>query len=480
MRHRMAVGLAAALTTGMLSVLVPAPATAWPGPIDWTFPSVPWFPSAPTTPTPTPTPEPVSSSGLSSAADAALDLPLTNRDASVGTGGVNPALPTDSATLGPLLDEVRAAGIAPTRYAALLYQYWLARSTEAAGIKLARWNPHTTVRANRSNLVKSYRYYEDFQLEHRELQWAGMAGQVGADFGGGLEDFELATNLLDWSRLSTLVNRLVKKVAAAAGQDAVDQLPEGLPAVVNGFKTIRPADFRWFLSQVLIMQKNIFGDLMPLHTAYVADGGTLTSVEEMIDAGLYDDVDTFAGTGTDEDEDGNGVHDMLDTWRVIATGWDGISAAEAGPIAAANKELLRREQYDVINTQWDGARAYKGDIGEGLTYLMTIIAHPSIAGVLPPREANPVVVEKKRADGRTVVVTLPLPDWNWSVFDERWSWIEAQLLPKYADMVINDWEALEEILVRPYDYQLESGRPLLNLPKILLSMIRTLDVKVVD
>src|SRR5690348_16521019 len=72
--------------------------------------------------------------------DRYLDLPLVNRDAARSPGGVNPELPYDHAELGRLLDEARAEGVAPARYAALLYQYWLVDATEKAGIDLRRWD----------------------------------------------------------------------------------------------------------------------------------------------------------------------------------------------------------------------------------------------------------------------------------------------------------------------------------------------------
>ena len=52
--------------------------------------------------------------------DSVLNLPLVNRDASNGPGGVNPALPTDPMVLRSLLDEARSRSIAPSSYRALL------------------------------------------------------------------------------------------------------------------------------------------------------------------------------------------------------------------------------------------------------------------------------------------------------------------------------------------------------------------------
>ena len=43
-----------------------------------------------------------------------LNLPLVNRDASQGPGGVHPALPTDPATLQRLVGKARDQGLAPS------------------------------------------------------------------------------------------------------------------------------------------------------------------------------------------------------------------------------------------------------------------------------------------------------------------------------------------------------------------------------
>jgi|GEM_PF-6651160 len=73
--------------------------------------------------------------------DAYLDLPMTNRDAAQGPGGVNEALPYDRDELAALLELAQQRGIDPVRYQALLWQYWLVDVTETAGIDLASWNP---------------------------------------------------------------------------------------------------------------------------------------------------------------------------------------------------------------------------------------------------------------------------------------------------------------------------------------------------
>lgn len=372
-----------------------------------------------------------------------LDLPLVNRDAGQGPGGVNPALPYDKAQLKSLLDTVDREGIEPSRYAALLLQYRLVDVTEAAGIDLATWDPRAGVEANRQNLIDSYSYYVGLQLSHRELQWAGMGGLVGADFGGGLIDFELMTGFYDFPGMAQTANAIVSQTLDVVGPEAVDLLPEGLQALARSGATITPEDLHHILGEILVMQKNIFSDLMPMHQAYVTEG--LPALEQMHRAGLFDDS--------------------------VMNGWRDVASGDHERVAAGNGVLLQREQGEVIKSQWDGVRNYKGDVGEAVTYMSTVAASPSVAGVIPPRSYKPITISTTLADGRTATLSVPLPGWNWSVFDQRWDYISAELLPKYKAMVENDWPALEAELREPYDQKLEGARPLRNIPQMLQSAL---------
>ena len=377
-----------------------------------------------------------------------LNLPMVNRDAAHGPGGIHPKLPTDVPTLRRLLDQARAAGVAPSSYQALLLQYWLADSTRAAGIDLKSWNPRLGVSANRGNLIKSYRYYENLQLAHRELQWAGMAGMVGADFGGGLADFELATDIYDFAKLQPLANAIVGETNRLLGPVFVDKLPEGLRALARVGAVISAADLRKVQGDILVMQKNIFTDLMPLHRAYVRGG--LPALREMQTAGLI-----------------NGE---------IMHAWEQIASKTPEAVAAGNARLLQREQGEVIKDQWDAVRRYKGDVGMALTYATTVAGSPSVAGVLPPRSYRPLKVTGVGPDGRTATLTLPLATWNWSVYPERWDYIMEQLLPKYSDLVNNKWGTLRAQLQVPYEQQFESHRPIWNIAPTLESALNTLKV----
>ncbi|MGW0172690.1 hypothetical protein ACWDUM_02475 [Rhodococcus sp. NPDC003322] len=368
-----------------------------------------------------------------------LNLPMPNRTFDRGPGGVNPQLPTGVGALAALVDAARSSGRPPSSYAGLLLQYRLAQATTDAGIDLAGWDPARGFPVNRSNMIRSYRYYEDFQLAHRELQWAGMGGQVGADFGGGIADIDLVSDIYSLPGLQQMASTVINQAVAVAGPQVVDRLPQGLRDLANSAGRITPTDLRWFTEQVVVMQKAIFADLMPMHYAYTHDG--LAGIDEFHDAGLIPE-------------------DVREAWYAIASG-------EPDRVADGNMSLLRREQRDVVGAKWDEVRAYGAGVGSALTYVMTLAGSPSVAGVPPLRSHRSIEVETTLPDGRTATLHTPLPGWDWSVYDQRWQYVSTELLPRYRNMVENDWPALERILRTPYDVQFETGRATSRIPAIL-------------
>ncbi|WP_232017019.1 hypothetical protein [Gordonia insulae] len=370
-----------------------------------------------------------------------LDLPLTNRFADQHGGGVNRGLPTDLDRLRGLLQEARSDGVAPKHYAALLFQYRLVQATTEAGIELATWDPAKGFHATRATMIKSYRYYENFQIAHRGLQWAGMAGMVGADFGGGTADVVLAGDIYRIQGLQPLAAAIIDKAVSVAGPGVVGVFPAGLRNLAYHADKITPADLDWFSRQILVMQKAIFTDLMPLHVAYVKDG--LRGIDEFRAAGLIDDG--------------------------IAGAWRDIASNDDARVARGNETLLRREQYDVVGWQFDNVRNYrKADgVGAALTYAMTLAGSPSIAGVPALRNFISFTYRDRMADGRTLRIATPIPDWDWSVFDLRWKYVTTELLPRYQDMLNHNHSALMAQMKVPYETQFESHRPIVNLHKIL-------------
>jgi hypothetical protein len=173
-----------------------------------------------------------------------LDLPLSNGNGEQ-RGGVHPDLPYEPAVLEAALNRHRTDGIPPTRFKALLWQYWIVRAAEDAGVKLAEWDPQRPAEANRATIFAVYDFYARLYLTNPDtLRWMGFAN-IGAP-------------------------------AFAAGMLDLGTLPE----------------FRYFASMLMSMQKHIFMDLGAMHAAYLHGG--VKAVEEMRAAGIIDQETTAA------------------------------------------------------------------------------------------------------------------------------------------------------------------------------------------
>ena len=331
---------------------------------------------------------------------------------------------------------------------AALHERWLRAATQDAGIDLDAWNPRDGVQANAINLERSYDLYMKFQREHPELRWSGMGGLSGSDFGGGLLDMDLASTVYHLQGVQPFARQITAAVRDAAGEAAVDQLPSGLRALAHA-PELTPADLDYIIGEILIMQKAIFCDLMPMHQAYVTDG--LPALEEMNAAGVFPD-------------------EVMAAWRNVASG-------DPARAAAGNAVLLQREQDDVIADRWNGVRHFRDGLGEALTYASTVVGSPSVGGVEPMRSYRPIVFETQAPDGRTAIVTVPLPSWDWSVLKERWSYIEDELLPGYNAMADNHWDELYAQLSVPQSVQMQQHRPITNLVPIVQNAADTFRVE---
>ncbi|MFD4291763.1 Tat pathway signal protein [Rhodococcus sp. NPDC058505] len=382
---------------------------------------------------------------------AYLDVPLSNADAE-GNGGVAPDLPTDPAVLGAALDRARAAGVDPTRYAALLQQFWLTTATVKAGLDLTNWDPNRGLAANEQNLANTFRYYERLQLENADFLWTGQGGMAGPSFAAGIMDVDLGRVVLGVRGVTDAVAAIVRPLDDAAAP-AKATLPEDLQALFEVGRTITADDIAHFQVQVIAMSKHIFMDLIPQHEAYLAAG--MTAIDEYRDAGLIDE-------------------NAYGAWRDIATG-------DPDLVVEGNKRLLYREQYQSIGDQWDRARAYRGPVGRALTYLSTVAADPAIPGVVPPREAAPLTLTAGDVTGRPVTgpqwrLQTPLPAFNWSERDARWAYITEQMLPKYRALKEDRPQLWRDTLSAPMEQQILQQRALMRLPQMLTSMARTTQV----
>lgn len=352
-----------------------------------------------------------------------------------------------------MLDLMRADGVSPKDYGALLQRYYLLTATEKAGIYLDGWDPSKGADANLHNLNASYAYYGKLFLGNPDFQWAGMAGMIGPTFAGGMFDLQMLRKLSD--------------LASAP----LDHVPGWLwnPLVPPQLKDltilgeISEGEFKFFETSLLQMQKNIFSDQMPMHEAYLAGG--MASMKEMYDAGLIDEK----------------------TYQA----WGDIDSGDAARVQAGNTQLLYREQHDVIGQAYDNMRTYHGPVGEAMTYAMGAIGAPGIPGAKTLGQYDPLEfhgrveapgvdfdgvdgpgpfdlppVHTPRPWGELDVVT-PLPAGNVSNFDTRWDLITNDTLPAYQKLLAEDPQAVRDMLSSPVQGRIDDARILNNIDAII-------------
>ncbi|MGW0172638.1 hypothetical protein ACWDUM_02215 [Rhodococcus sp. NPDC003322] len=331
-----------------------------------------------------------------------LDLVPANADAE-DPGGLDPRLPTDSRVLGRAVAAARADRLAPVRYSTLLHQYWLARGAEASGIDLGTWDPRTGFAANAELVNRVYANYGRYQRERAELNWAGMAGMAGASFTAGFLDIDTGRGVLSVDA----VHRIGEAVAAAVGTlptDAAERLPDDVRALATVAPTLTADDLDWYQQRLLVMQKHIYFDMVPMHEAYLTEGRP--AIEEMRAAGLLD-ANTEAA-------------------------WEAIFTGSPEGRADAVVRMADREQNTIVADQWDATARGRDGAGRVLAYVTTVAAQPSIPGTRAPGVFAPLTVHAATAPGGAGVrVQAPLPDFNWADRGPRWRYIAGDTAPAY-------------------------------------------------
>lgn len=298
------------------------------------------------------------------------------------------ALSTDAASVSATPPSGR-----PTDPAALR-ALWMALALQQAGIDDRTWDPARGAGELSEVIEKVYAYYGELYLQHPELQWAGMANLIGPSFAAGFSD-------LDQIR-------------------GVAQLLEFLPGVPGMSALAADLDLRFYETTFLDMQKEIFFDQAMMHEAYL--NGGMPAIRELRQAGLIDTPTEFAWSQIDE----------------------GKRSGDQELLAAGNVGLLRREQQDIIDDDYQ--RMYDHPVtGPAFTYVMTAVGDPSIPGAQSYGEYDPVS-------------GTPLPAGNIAGFDQRWPYIVNDTLPAYQDLLRDDPERLREIVGSDVGDRIEENR----------------------
>lgn len=363
-----------------------------------------------------------------------LDLPSVNGDGS-GGGGLNPALPLDQVELRTALDEARAAGIAPQRYATLLHQYWLTVAAGNADIDLAAWDPHRGVPANSRTFTQVYVNYLRLNNAHPDFYWLGLAGLAGGSFASGFFDMSDVGGIVSVPGLHQLGDT-VADLLRGTPAELLDLLPADIRTLGTAGSRLTAADLSWYQTRLMIMQKHIFIDQVPMHEAFAAEGPA--GVEEMYQAGVLD-------------------LNAVTAWREIAEG------SPAG-LADAALRMTDREQNQIIADQWDVTREGRGVMGRVLTYVSTVGGKAAVPGARAPGVFAPTTLSTGTMSLRT-----PLPNFNWSDRDTRWNYITNDLLPRYLELSANQAVA-RPILAEPFSEKLAAGRLLRRLPDLIADL----------
>lgn len=363
-----------------------------------------------------------------------LDLPAVNAEGEFG-GGLHPALPLSEPPLRAALTQARADGIAPSRYGTLLHQYWLVVSTGNAAIDLATWDPARGTAANAATFAQVYVNYFRIAAARPDFYWAGLAGIAGGSFASGFFDVGDIGTVLSVGGIHEL-GTAVADLLRATPPELVAAIPADIAGLAANGPRLTAADLAWYQHRLMIMQKHIFTDLVPMHEAYLAEG--MAAIDEMFAAGVIDDD--------------------------VRTAWVGIDGGTAAGRADALVRMTDREQNHIVADQWDVTAAGRDGMGRVLTYVTTVAGKPAVPGVRAPGVYAPVTV---RAGG--LGLRMPLPDFNWADRDARWAYITADLVPRHLDLAADMAHAVT-VYAEPFPAKLTRGRMLGRLPELIADL----------
>jgi hypothetical protein len=283
---------------------------------------------------------------------------------------------------------------------------WRVIAQWEAGIDPNRWRTELGLSAIEEIVLAVYAFYGDLYLSNRDFQWAGMANLVAPLFYGGWRDLTALRHFGDPpSRLVALT-----RMASARGT--------GLPvSSVIGIGVLAARELAWLEVQMLDMQKQIFEDLAWMHVAY-----------------------RYGGPGA--------VSTHLDDPTLIDA-WDDIASGDPSRVAAGNEALLRREQFAIVQDDYERIAAHHGLVGSVLADALTWMADAPFPGSNAYREVvtNDITLpgvewanlrrwpEEGWLPIETTTAHVSVPRGQVTTFADRWEWIDSDLLPAYHRLI---------------------------------------------
>ncbi len=369
----------------------------------------------------------------SSLADT-VSLVERNRDAQIETsaGDGGPGSLVGFQGNGPRID---GPGLTPEQLAMMtpaeVRAFYEDRALGLLGTTAEGWQPGRGLDHNRDLVEGVVDVYADFyRTDPETYMWAGMASMIWASLYAGVED------LNDIGNAAGAIERISE----------IDRLtPGGSPLAPLTELTAEElaAEAVWYEERLLTMQQEVFLDQAVTHEAY-RDGG-LEAVELLL-----------------EDDPYNYGPETLEAWRLID---EGNQTGNTDLVAEGSRQLLMREQFAVLQDDYDAMRSRRPPIGEAMTYLMTMTGSPSIPGAESFADLYPVTVDSEVSisvpflPDPTVGVTVetPLPDGNLADFNDRWRLIEEDTLPAYLELA-QDPDQVLAIIDVPVDERADDYR----------------------
>jgi hypothetical protein len=289
---------------------------------------------------------------------------------------------------------------------------WRQITYHLAGI--SHWDPQEGLQANDANVQAVYRLYGQLYTEDHALQWAGMANLVGPLFYAGWQDLNVVRNVADGGdRLKYLTGMLGLPHLPGIVYDGADVLQDVTP--LGGLSDLGSNELEWNEKKFLDMQKQIFDDMAWKHVAYTMGG-----------IGLLREISRQGGLRPQE----------LQPFEDIASG-------DPARVSSGNEALLRREQFDIIQNDYDEIRSHDGPVGATFTEALTWTAGNPIPGGHSYKAdfhrdididiplMNPVPIGPQSVH----VATIQVPEGNVADFEDRWRWISQDMLPHYRELL---------------------------------------------
>lgn len=307
---------------------------------------------------------------------------------------------------------------------------WQFEAYRLAGIDPGAWDPTLGLAPLDDIVVKAWAFYGDlFELDPDRFLWSGMANLAGGTFYAAFQDIHVLRRALESGAvaLDDLGDLLERSNPGLPGW-LVDELVDvAAEQGVDGFAQ----ELRFVEERFLDMQKQIFDDLGWQHVAY--HHGGMAAMDGLFAAGEID--------------------------RVHVDAWADIDSGDYHRVLQGNRDLLFHEQSTIIGDDYDAVRDHSAATW-AMTMGMSVIAHSPVPGGRPFREVVPyeagvyvdtpdeVVVDRIPGIGvplpgggvridtpDRVGVGVELPIENVSIFDNRWRWIETDMLPAWIDHV---------------------------------------------